>query len=197
MREVELKSVVHDIAATRRKVEAAGGLLTYEGRLIDLRYGDKLGTLVQTDQVIRMRVYSRKGASEGYLEWKGPTQYDDGFKVREEVSTRVDDPVALARILANMGLIVVREIERVIAQYTLAGAVVRFEEYPRMDHLVEIEGEPDSIDRAIELSGLPRQGFTAERLPEFVARFEARTGQKGALSARELAGDYAFRDEDA
>ncbi len=197
MREVELKSVVPDVAATRRHVEAAGGLLTYEGRLIDLRYGDKLGTLVQTDQVIRLRVYSLEGASEGYLEWKGPTQYDDGYKVREEVSTRVDDPVALARILASMGLIVVREIERRIAQYTLAGAVVRFEEYPRMDHLVEIEGQPDSIERAIELSRLPREGFTAERLPEFVARFEARTGQKGALSAQELAGDYAFRDEDA
>ncbi len=197
MREVELKSVVRDVTATRQKVESGGGLLTYEGRLIDLRYGDKSGSLVQTDQVVRLRVYSRGGASEGFLDWKGPTRYDHGYKVREEVSTRVDDPVALARILANMGLIVVREIERLIAQYTLAGAIVRFEEYPRMDHLVEIEGQPDSIEHAIELTGLPRQGFTPERLPEFVARFEARTGNRGALSARELAGDYAFRDQDA
>ncbi len=197
MREVELKSVVPDVATTRQKVESAGGLLTYEGRLIDLRYGDKSGALVQTDQVIRLRIYAREGASEGFLDWKGPTRYDDGYKVREEVSTRVGDPVALARILANIGLMVVREIERVIAQYTLAGAIVRFEEYPRMDHLVEIEGQPDSIERAIELTGLPCQGFTTERLPEFVARFEARTGQKGALSARELAGNYAFRDQDA
>ena len=40
---------------------------------------------------------------------------------------------------------VILEIERVISQYELDGAIVRFEEYPRMDVLVEVEGGPDAI----------------------------------------------------
>ena len=66
-----------------------------------------------------------------------------------------------------------------------------------MDLLVEVEGLPEAIERAIESIGLPRAGFTSARLPEFVADYEARTGQRAALSARELAGQYDFRADDA
>jgi predicted adenylyl cyclase CyaB len=197
MREVELKSIVEDVSATRRIVEKAGGILLYEGKLIDLRYGDESGALLRQDHVVRVRVYEGDGDVEGHLDWKGPTHYEDGYKVREEITTSVGDPDALARILENLGLHVVRDIERTIAQYSLEGAVVRFEEYPRMDSLVEVEGEPDAIERAIRALGLERKGFTSERLPDFVSRFEARTGQRAALTARELAGSYRFRPEDA
>lgn len=196
MREVELKSVVPDLADARRRVEAAGAVLTFEGSLFDLRYGDAAGALARDDHVVRLRVYERDGRREGYLDWKGPTRYEAGYKVREEVSTRIDDPAALASILENMGLRVIRDIERRVAQYTLNDAVVRFEEYPRMDTLVEIEGPPEAIERAIALTGIPRSGFTPDRLPDFTARFEARTGQRAALSARELAGEYGFSAED-
>jgi hypothetical protein len=73
------------------------------------------------------------------------------------------------------------KIERRIWQYSLEGATVRFEEYPLMDSLVEVEGSPESIERAIELTGLERAGFTTDRLTDFVARFEARTGKKAIL----------------
>ena len=73
----------------------------------------------------------------------------------------------------------------------------RLEEYPRMDPLIEVEGSPEAIERALASIGLPRSGFTSGRLPDFVADFEARTGQRAALSARELAGDYGYRLDDA
>ena len=72
-------------------------------------------------------------------------------------------------------------IERRIRQYSLVGATVRFEEYPLMDTLVEVEGSAESIERAIEIIGLPRSGFTTDRLTEFVARFEARGGERAML----------------
>jgi len=197
MREVELKSIVPDLADARGRVEAAGGVLTFEGNLFDYRYGDPAGSLARDDHVLRLRVYERDDTREGYVDWKGPTRYEDGYKVREEISSRVDDPAAMAAILENLGLRVIRDIERRVSQYTLAGAVVRFEEYPRMDILVEIEGSVEAIEAAIGLTGIPRSGFTAERLPDFTARFEARTGQKAALSARELAGEYLFSAGDA
>src|SRR5215210_6487440 len=166
MREVEVKSVVGDEKAARAAVEKAGGKLTFEGRLIDLRYGDVNGQMVVNDHVLRLRIYDSGDRREGYLDWKGPTRYEGGYKVREELSTTVGDPESLARILGSLGYIVIREIERVIAQYELDGAVVRFEEYPRMDLLVEVEGAPEAIERVIESIGLPRTGFTSARLPE-------------------------------
>ena len=193
MREVELKSIVDDVEASRAAVERAGGRLEYQGRMIDLRYGDAAGQLLLQDHVLRLRVYDSASGKNGFLDWKGPTQYENGYKIREELSTPVADPEAMKQILENLGYSVVLEIERSIWQYRLAGCAVRFEVYPRMDSLVEVEGSPESIEAAIELIGLDRSGFTSERLNEFMARYEQRTGQRAALSGRELAGEYHFR----
>jgi adenylate cyclase class IV len=182
MREVELKSVVEDVAAARAAIEKAGAILTYEGGLLDLRYGDHEGRLLAGDLVVRLRVYESDGDRKGFLDWKGPTMYEGGYKVREEFSTSVGDPDTLAKILENLGLEVIRRIDRQIAQYRLGGAVVRFEHYPRMDDLVEVEGSPEEIEQAIAATGLPRDGFNTDRLPDFVARYEARTGHSAAVA---------------
>ena len=88
-------------------------------------------------------------------------------------------------------------IDREIAQYAVCGATVRIEWYPRMDVLIEVEGEPAAIEAAIAVLGVPRVNFTSERLPDFVARFEARTGQRAAICQREIAGDYRYGARDA
>ena len=62
-------------------------------------------------------------------------------------------------------------------------ATVRLERYPEMDSLVEVEGDPDAIERAIVVTGIARGDFTAEALSEFVRRYEARTGAAARLSA--------------
>ncbi len=195
MREVELKSVVVDVSAARRAVERAGGTLHFEGELIDLRYADSAGQMLLQDNVLRLRVYDDGHKREGHLDWKGPTRYEEGYKVREELSTTVGDPGALGDMLANLGYVVIKEIERRIAQYSLAGATVRFEEYPRMDALIEVEGTPQAIESAIAAMGLDRSGFGAGRLADFVLAFEARTGQRAAVSRGELAGEYRFQAE--
>jgi len=194
--EVELKSVVPDLADARRRVEAAGGRLVFEGRLEDRRYDDAARTLALQDHVLRLRTYRDDSGAKAQLDWKGPTRREGGYKVREEMSTRADDADVLAGILERLGYEVVREIDRDIAQYELAGAVVRFERYPRLDVLVEVEGAPERIENAIAVLGLPRDGFSADRLVAFAQRYEARTGQRAALSDSELAGDYHQRVEE-
>lgn len=194
MREVELKAVVDDLDARRRQVERAGGKEAFVGRLIDRRYDSAHNELLSRDHVLRLRVYERDGKKEGHLDWKGETGYEDGYKVRDEISTSVGDPDVFAVILANLGLRIVREIEREIAQYSLAGATVRFERYPRMDDLVEVEGTPEQIEQAIGLLGLPRNAFTSGRLADFVMAFERRTGLRAAVSLRELRGEYLYSD---
>jgi hypothetical protein len=55
-----------------------------------------------------------------------------------------------------------------------------------MDVLVEVEGEPEAIENAIEALGMSRGEFTSERLATFVTRFEQRTGVRAAVCDREV-----------
>lgn len=196
-REFELKAVVDDVPMRRRAVEAAGAHLAFEGALIDVRWDAPARDLAVRDLVLRLRTYRSAQETRAVLDWKGPTRYEDGFKVRDELSTSAGNPEALSAMLERLGYVVTREIERTIAQYDVAGAIVRFESYPRMDSLVEVEGTPESIEAAIVSLGMPRAAFTTERLPDFIARFEARTGTFAALCQRELSGEYPWRVEDA
>lgn len=186
MREVELKAVVEDLATARRQVEKAGARLVFEGKLSDSRYDVESRELTERDEVLRVRRYEAPGSSRAYLDWKGPTEMQDVYKIREEISTLVDDADSLREMLMRLGFVVVMEINRQVAQYEVGGATIRFETYPRMDVLVEVEGEPESIEQAIEALGIARGQFTSDRLTRFVERFEQKTGVKAALSEGEL-----------
>lgn len=196
MREVELKAMVADPEAARNALRAAGATLAFAGRLEDRRYDTPERALRLRDQVLRLRIY-RGGDVRAMLDWKGPSSYEGGYKVREEHSTPVADPAALAAVLEGLGYVVTREIDRTIEQYRFEGATVRFERYPRMDVLVEVEGEPAAIERAITALRMPREAFTTGRLPDFVLHYEGRTGERAAICDRELEGDYRYSATDA
>ena len=185
MREVELKAVVDDLPSARKQVEKAGARLVFEGKLSDRRYDIESRELTERDEVLRVRRYEAPESSRTYLDWKGPTETQGVYKIREEIATLVEDSDSLKEILIRLGFVVVMEIEREIAQYELGGAMIRFESYPRMDVLVEVEGEPESIEQAIEALELARGHFTSDRLAKFVERFEQRTGVKAALNDTE------------
>jgi predicted adenylyl cyclase CyaB len=192
MLEVELKSAVDDMERRRAAVEDAGGTIVFVGRLEDRRYDTYDRALAAKDHVLRVRVYRGGGDVRAELDWKGPTRRDGQYKLREEMGTSVGDPESLIAMLEQLGYEVSIAIDRAIVQYDLAGTMIRFERYPRMDDLVEVEGSPEQIERAIAVLGLPRDGFTTDRLPDFVRRYEARTGNRAAISDAELAGDSSF-----
>jgi adenylate cyclase class 2 len=197
MREVELKSVVDDLARRRAAVEGAGGALTFAGSLMDRRYDTPDGALSRRDQVLRVRVYRSAAGERAELDWKGPTSREEGYKVREELGVHLTEGDVMVEMLERMGYLVTIAIDREIVQYDLAGATIRFERYPRLDDLVEVEGTPEQIERAIVVLGLPRDGFTSERLPDFVRRFEQRTGLRAALCDAELHGDVHYDPSNA
>jgi adenylate cyclase class IV len=193
-REVELKSVVDDVASCRRRLEAAGARLMFEGRLEDRRYDTADRRLSAADEVLRLRAYSDGNTARASLEWKGPTRQEHGYKVRDELTASTATAADLAAILERLGYTVIGEIDRRVVQYALDHAVVRFELYPRMDTLVEVEGPPAAIERAIAALGMPRHGFTADRLLAFVQRYEARTGARAAISDRQLDAEGVVAD---
>ena len=192
MLEVELKSVVDDVEQCRAAVERAGATLVFAGRLEDRRWDTPDRAMFAKDHVLRVRVYRGGGHTRAELDWKGPTRRDGTYKLREELGTSVTDPDALSQILAQLGYEVSIAIDRVIAQYDLGGTMIRFEHYPRMDDLVEVEGTPAQIEQAIAVLGMARDGFTTDRLPDFVRRYEERTGGLAAISDADLAGDGSF-----
>lgn len=196
-REVELKAVVDDLRASRQAVEAAGATLAFAGRMEDRRFDAGHRALAGKDVVLRLRVYRDADGAHAHLDWKGPTETVNDFKVRAELTTTIGDPDSLAAMLDRLGYSVIRELDRDIAQYDLGGTIIRFERYPRMDTLVEVEGTPEGIDAAIAATGIPRARFTAERLPDFVRAYESRTGVRAALCDRELSGDYRYSVRDA
>lgn len=197
MIEVEVKAVVDDLASRRKQLLAAGARAEFAGGMRDLRYDTADRALAAVDHVLRVRVYSGPAGEMAHLDWKGATQIEAGLKTREEHTTGVSDLAGLTAILISLGFVVTREIEREVAMYRLGDATVRFERYPRMDDLVEVEGTPEAIERAIKALGIERSAFTAERLPDFARRFEARTGERAALCAAELAGEYKYDLEQA
>jgi adenylate cyclase class IV len=198
MRELEVKAILDDWDSRRRQLEGNGARLLFAGRLEDRRFDTPQRALAVRDEVLRVRVYrGGDGTARCSLDWKGRTSYEDGYKVREELSAAAEEPDAVVAILGRLGYVVIHALDREIAQFAVGGAVVRFERYPRMDDLVEVEGSPAAIERAIAALGIPRRAFTSERLRDFVRRFQDRTGERAALSAAELRGEPAYRLEDA
>lgn len=197
MREVELKAVVPDEADARARLAAAGAVEVFAGALHDRRYDTAGRTLLARDEVLRLRVQRNGTGAHAVIEFKGPTALEGGYKVRQETGSPVADVEAVDGILRALGYEVSREIDRDIAVFAVAGASVRLERYPRMDLLVEVEGEPAAIEAAIAVLALPRASFTTESLSAFVRRFEGRTGQRAALCQRELRDDFRYRLDDA
>jgi adenylate cyclase class IV len=186
MREVELKAVLDSWRDRSARLERAGARRIFFGRIEDRRFDTPELSLAARDIVLRLRVYRSSQDVRAELEYKGATQYDGGYKVREEVGSTVSDPEAVMHMMTGLGYIVTREIDREIEQWEVEGASVRFERYPRMDDLVEVEGTPETIERAIAALGISRSAYTAERLTDFALRYEARTGERAALSDAQL-----------
>jgi adenylate cyclase class IV len=180
-RELELKAVVAEPEQLRRRLREAGAEPRFSGRMTDVRY-DRAGELVPRDEVLRVRTFRRpEGGAESVVAWKGPTQRSaDGYKLREEIELPIGADAG--PLFEALGYRPVHRIEREIEIWRLGNATARLERYPRMDVLVEVEGEPAAIERIVAVSGIPRTEFTAEPLAEFVRRYEERTGVPAELA---------------
>jgi len=182
--ELEVKARVEDPDALRAALVRAGAVLEFRGDMLDRRF-DRHDRLADRDEVLRLRVFRPADAAPAYgvLAWKGPHSKQGRYRHRAEAEARVADPESVLAILERVGFAVLQRIDRRVEVYRLGQAVLRLEWYPDMDVLIEVEGEPAAIERAIAATGVARERFLAESLPYFVAAFERRTG-RAALLAR-------------
>jgi adenylate cyclase class 2 len=179
--ELELKAVIPDPDALRARLLAAGAVERFRGGMSDRRY-DRAGELAARDEVLRVRSYRpADGQSEAVLGWKGPSFHSPGgYKRREEIEIEV--AASPHELLTARGYGVVHTIDRDVEVFDLDGATIRIERYPEMDPLLEIEGTPETIERAVRVTGIDRAAFTPESLADFVRRYEERTGQCAVLA---------------
>lgn len=180
--ELEVKARVDDPEGLARLVQAAGARLEFRGAMTDRRF-DRDGTLAARDEVVRLRAYAPDAGPEyGMLGWKGPSSTRGAYRHRPELELRVDDVGAARELLTRLGFAETLRIDRRVAVYRLGGATLRLEWYPEMDVLVEIEGDPDAIERAVAATGLERERFIPSSLPHFVAAYERRTGRRARIA---------------
>lgn len=175
-------------SAVRERLLAAGARPGFAGVMIDVRW-DRNGELTAGDEVLRLRTFCGAGGSERcVLGWKGPTGVSpEGFKERRELEYSVSsDRAPPQALLEALGYAPIHTIERYVEYYHLGSADARLEWYPRMDTLIEIEGEVESIEVAVRATGLPRDTFTADSLTIFAARFASRSGAAAAMTRAEL-----------
>jgi len=182
--ELEVKARVDDPDGLRTALVRAGATLDFGGDMIDRRF-DRGGSLAQRDEVLRLREFRAADGTPAYgvLAWKGPPSQRGMYRHRAEAEARVATPDTVVTILEQLGFAVSLRIDRRVEVYRLGQAVLRLEWYPVMDVLLEVEGEPPAIERAIAATGLARDRFLPESLPYFISQYEARTG-RAALLAR-------------
>lgn len=180
--ELEVKARVLHVPALRRALQRAGARLAFRGAMIDRRY-DRDGGLESVDQVLRLRTYRpTRGKVHGVLTWKGPVGTRGAYRHRAEIETPVPEPAAVGALLEALGFRETLRIDRRIESWRLGGATLRLERYPAMDTLLEVEGSPRAIERAVRATGLPRERFLPESLPYFQAAYEHRTGRSAVLT---------------
>jgi len=167
----------------RLRLLAAGAQPGFAGRMLDRRY-DREGALLARDEVLRLRVLRHPdGREEHHLGWKGPVALTpEGYKARRELEYEIRGAAAPSgALLEALGFQECQRIDRYVEYFRLGSAVLRLEWYPRMDVLIEVEGDHAGIEAALGATGLPRPAFSAESLPAFAARYAARTGRAPLL----------------
>jgi adenylate cyclase class IV len=182
--EIEVKARITHLAALRRALRRAGARLEFRGRMTDEKY-DRGNELKRRDELLRLRVYraaGRRGGPDAVLGWKGAQRRRAGYRHRPELETVVPDAAALRGVLRRLRFRPVETTDRRVEIYRLRGATLRVERYPRMDTLLEVEGTPRAIERAIRATGLPRARFLSESLPYFMRAYRRRTGRDARVS---------------
>lgn len=182
--------MVPDPDRVRQRLLEAGGRPGFAGMMIDVRY-DRDGELAARDQVLRLRVFRNAGAERAVIGWKGPVSISpEGFKTRRELEYEIASATASPEAFPEaLGYVPVYIIERYVEYYHLDAAVARLEWYPRMDTLIEIEGDADGIAAGIRATGMPRAAFTPDPLSVFAGRYASRTGAPAAMTLVELGSD--------
>jgi len=107
----------------------------------------------------------RRIGSRAIVTMKSPVQGEYRHKVRIEDETSVDRPDAMEKILVGLGLTPRYRYQKYRAEFRLGALHICLDETP-IGCFVELEGEPDEIDRTAEKLGFSPADYVRESYRE-------------------------------
>lgn len=151
--EIEVKLAVEDAEEATRLLEASGAELRSPRALEDNRLFDLPDRpLTRSGRVLRVREFS----GSVIVTAKGPAGSsapdESRYKVRTESETVVPDADAIVAVLETAGFEQLWRYQKYRRKYECEGAEIVVDETPAGTFL-EIEGEPDVIDRIVARLG--------------------------------------------
>ena len=156
--ELEVKYYISDLPALEARLSSLGAHLV-QPRIqeLNLRFDVASGELSRTNQVVRLRQ-----DTEARLTYKGPSQSQEGVRVRQEIEFIVSDHRAARAFLEALGYHVSMGYEKYRTSYDLDGAHIVLDEMP-YGNFAEIEGpDPATIQAVNQRLGLDWEA----RVPE-------------------------------
>lgn len=150
--EIEVKIRWTDTAdAARRLIESSGCALV-ESRTLesDTVFDRDTGELRRADQLLRLR----RAGDQAIVTYKGPSR-GGRYKTREEIEFNISDANTFAEVLDRLGYQPRFRYEKYRTKFSTAGepGIVSIDETP-IGVFLELEGEPDWIDRTSARMGL-------------------------------------------
>ena len=171
-RETEIKLAFPSAEDARRALASAGAVPSRPREFEDnLLYDFEDRRLFHKGRLLRLR---RVGA-DALVTFKGPVEGESRHKVREESEVRVDDGDEVARILEGIGFRPCYRYQKYRTTFALPGVHVALDE-TALGTFVELEGDPDAIDRAAASLGREPRDYLKETYRELQERQAAATG---------------------
>ncbi len=154
-REVEVKLPFDSAEEGRKRLIAAGAVQT-QSRVLEenILFDRETLPLQASGRMLRLR---RRG-DQVLLTYKAPIPGDHAHKVREEHESTVGDAAALTLLLNGIGFEPAWRYQKWRTDFELDGVHVCLDETP-VGCFVELEGEPDAIDRVAARLGFDREHY--------------------------------------
>jgi adenylate cyclase class 2 len=130
-------------AAVKRVLEAGGQIVSARAFEDNVLFDLADQPLTRSGRILRLRRFG----GNSLLTLKLPVAGEHKHKVKVEHETAIADPDALRSILACLGFTAVYRYQKYRATYTLGAVLAAIDETP-VGTFVELEGDPDDVDRA-------------------------------------------------
>jgi adenylate cyclase class 2 len=150
-REIEIKLPFASAAEAETRLLAIGARKTRDREFEDNVLHDFPGDpLRASGRLLRVR----RAGGRSVLTFKAPVPGEYRHKVRVEHEMPLEQPETMERILGGLGFVPRYRYQKYRTAYSLEGLDIALDETP-LGCFVELEGEPDAIDKVAALLGFP------------------------------------------
>jgi len=150
--EIEAKMKVADLAAVRKRLEAAGAVRGRKELETNAFFDAPDHRLQSSDRGLRIRIaVDESGQTRCLVTMKGPMHVGQ-FKNREEIQFSADDAEAVRKIFENLGFKSTLSFQKRRETWLFGGCEVALDEMPYLGTFVEIEGQSEAVIAAARAS---------------------------------------------